>query len=130
MTMMKKLEAQGYAHYFSHRGCTFTVGGVCYGLNILCRHRLLETFLDLGRDTAHQEAERLEHTASDLLIDSISERMGNPTEDPNGNLIPTWGQSSFTVDEAVGIAEVEVDGQRKTLSHKALSHFFYDPNSL
>ncbi len=127
-----KLEAQDYAPYLSHRGYTFTVEGVRYGLNILCRHCLLETildtFLDLGRDTAHQEAERLEHTASDLLIDSISERMGNPTEDPNGNLIPTSGQSSFTVDEAVGI--VEVDSQRQTLSHDALSHFFYDPSSL
>lgn len=178
-TMMKRLEAQGYVHYLSHRGCTLTVEGARYGLNILRRHRLLETFLvtflDLGWDTAHQEAERLEHAASDLLIDAISERMGNPTEDPNGNMIPASGQSSFTVDdrpfsaaptavpllvrrlstdsrmtvylrtqaimagtlvsviavdEAVGIAEVEVDGQRKTLSHKALSHFFYDPNSL
>jgi len=121
-------------HYLSHRGCTFTVEGVRYGLNVLCRHRLLETFLatslDLGWDTAFQEAERLEHAASDLLIDAISERVDNPSEDPNGNLIPPSSQNSFTVDEAVGIAKVEVDEQRRTLSHKALSHFFYDPSSL
>ncbi|MCK9547852.1 MAG: metal-dependent transcriptional regulator [Sphaerochaeta sp.] len=175
--MMKKLEKQGYVRYHSHQGCTLTVEGARYGLNILRRHRLLETFLvtdlGLGWEEAHQEAERLEHAASDQLIQAISTKMGDPSKDPNGNMIPTRGQASFTVadcpfteapiaaplavsrlcpdsrmatylqsqriavgrrvtvisvDEAIGIAQVDVDGQVKTISAKALGYFFYEPD--
>lgn len=102
-TMMKKLEKQGYVSYLSHHGCTLTTKGARFGLNILRRHRLLETFLvtnlGLGWEAAHQEAERLEHAASDDLIEAISERLGHPTKDPHGNLIPSPGQESFTVQD-------------------------------
>lgn len=98
-SMMKKLQKEGYVIYLSHQGCTLTEKGAQYGLRILRRHRLLETFLvtilGLGWEEAHQEAERLEHSASDELIDTISEKLGNPAKDPNGNAIPAKGQSSF-----------------------------------
>jgi DtxR family Mn-dependent transcriptional regulator len=100
-SMMKKLQKEGYVIYLSHQGCTLTEKGAQFGLRILRRHRLLETFLvtilGLGWEEAHQEAERLEHSASDQLIDTISEKLGNPTKDPNGNMIPSRGQNSFTL---------------------------------
>ena len=37
----------------------------------------------------HEEAERLEHAASDQLIDRMAEAVGNPTTDPHGALIPS-----------------------------------------
>ncbi|MFA5447272.1 MAG: metal-dependent transcriptional regulator [Sphaerochaeta sp.] len=100
-SMMKKLQKEGYVLYLSHQGCTLTEQGAEYGLRILRRHRLLETFLvtmlGLGLEEAHQEAERLEHSASDSLIDTIAEKLGNPTKDPNGNMIPAKKQNSFTL---------------------------------
>jgi len=37
----------------------------------------------------HDEAERLEHAASDDLIARMADAIGNPTEDPHGAPIPT-----------------------------------------
>ncbi len=98
-TMMKRLERQGYVRYRSHHGCTLTAEGARYGLKILRRHRLLETFLvthlDFDLESAHQEAERLEHAVSESFIEAINIRMGCPATDPNGNIIPDLGQEHF-----------------------------------
>ncbi|MEP6780447.1 MAG: metal-dependent transcriptional regulator, partial [Gemmatimonadaceae bacterium] len=40
-------------------------------------------------DRVHDEAERLEHAASDDLIECLSAAMGHPTADPHGAPIPT-----------------------------------------
>ncbi|WP_241482921.1 metal-dependent transcriptional regulator [Kocuria rosea] len=57
------------------------------------RHRLLETFLatTLGYpwEEVHDEAERLEHAASDAMIERIDAQLGRPTADPHGDPIPT-----------------------------------------
>ena len=37
----------------------------------------------------HAEAERLEHAASDRLVDRMAETMGNPATDPHGAPIPS-----------------------------------------
>ena len=37
----------------------------------------------------HDEAERLEHAASDELIDRMAAAIGDPTTDPHGAPIPT-----------------------------------------
>jgi DtxR family Mn-dependent transcriptional regulator len=59
----------------------------------LRRHRILECYLTqiLGYDwdRVHEEAERLEHTASDELIDRMATALGDPTVDPHGAPIPT-----------------------------------------
>ncbi|MFW5807935.1 MAG: metal-dependent transcriptional regulator, partial [Spirochaetota bacterium] len=63
-SMLKKLAADGYLQYRPHRGCTLTGKGRLFGIAMLRRHRLLETFLvkTLHYDPAevHDEAERLE----------------------------------------------------------------------
>ena len=102
-TMIKKLEKEGYVTYVPHQGCSLTPKGAEYGLRILRRHRLLETFLvkvlNLGWTMAHEEAEKLEHSASDLLIDSIAAFLGHPTKDPRGNIIPTKGQTDYIIND-------------------------------
>jgi DtxR family Mn-dependent transcriptional regulator len=62
-------------------------------LRLLRRHRVIEAYLvtALGYtwDRVHREAERLEHTASDELVDRMASRIGEPTVDPHGSPIPT-----------------------------------------
>lgn len=57
------------------------------------RHRLLETFLvrvlEYGWEEVHEEADALEHTVSDLMVDRIDDYLGHPTHDPHGDAIPT-----------------------------------------
>jgi len=40
-------------------------------------------------DRVHDEAERLEHAASDELVERMALALGNPTSDPHGAPIPT-----------------------------------------
>ena len=40
-------------------------------------------------DRVHDEAERLEHAASDELIDRMAAAIGEPSHDPHGAPIPT-----------------------------------------
>ncbi len=101
-TMIKKLEKEGYVTYVSHHGCSLTPKGAEYGLRILRRHRLLETFLvkvlNLDWTRAHEEAERLEHSASDWLMDQIALFLEHPAKDPSGNIIPSKEQTSYLLE--------------------------------
>ena len=112
--MLKKLERLGFVEYASHRGCALTNEGRAYGLRVLRRHRLLESFLVqvLGLDwsAGHAEAENLEHAASERLIDEIDRFLGQPERDPNGDPIPAKNQSEYSVDD-MSLASC-VPGQR------------------
>jgi DtxR family Mn-dependent transcriptional regulator len=59
---------------------------------MLRRHRLIETWLvevfSYGWDEVHDEAEVLEHTLSDRLLEAIAEQLGEPSRDPHGDPIP------------------------------------------
>ena len=59
----------------------------------LRRHRILETYLQthLGFtwDDVHSEAERLEHAASETLIERMATILRHPSHDPHGAPIPT-----------------------------------------
>jgi DtxR family transcriptional regulator, Mn-dependent transcriptional regulator len=91
--MVRRLAAQGLLKYERYHGARLTKAGQRAALRILRRHRIIETFLvrvlRYGWDEVHQEAERLEHAASDELINRMAETLGEPTEDPHGAPIPT-----------------------------------------
>lgn len=91
--MIRRLAAQGLLDYVKYRGVHLTANGRRAALSTIRRHRILETYLTrvLGFpwDRVHDEAERLEHAASDELIESMSAAMGHPTADPHGAPIPT-----------------------------------------
>jgi DtxR family transcriptional regulator, Mn-dependent transcriptional regulator len=80
-------------------------------LRTLRRHRVIEAYLAeaLGYewDRVHEEAERLEHAASDELVDRMAATIGEPEVDPHGAPIPTRDGS---VDETVyrSLADLEV----------------------
>ncbi|MEL3913716.1 metal-dependent transcriptional regulator [Treponema pedis] len=98
-SMVKKLEKDGYIMHKSRAGCSLTERGKMYGLNILRRHRLIETFLyktlNMNWEDIHNEAENIEHAASDKLIDIIDLYLGNPERDPHGAVIPKKNQSEY-----------------------------------
>ncbi|MGI9628647.1 MAG: metal-dependent transcriptional regulator [Longimicrobiales bacterium] len=107
--MIKKLAEDGLLEHEPYRGVTLTPTGTREALKILRRHRVIETFLveTLGFtwDDVHDEAELLEHTASELLIDRMAEALGNPTTDPHGSPIPT---PAGEIDSTVYLALNEV----------------------
>lgn len=90
---VKRLAAQGLVEYQPYKPVTLTGKGCEHAIAMVRRHRLLESFLaaSLGYswDEVHAEAERLEHAASDELIERIDQMLGRPTRDPHGDPIPT-----------------------------------------
>jgi DtxR family transcriptional regulator, Mn-dependent transcriptional regulator len=91
--MVKRLAESGYLEHSPYRGVKLTDEGTRVALQVVRRHRILETYLSrrLGYswDDVHEEAERLEHAASDELIDRMSAALENPRHDPHGAPIPS-----------------------------------------
>ncbi len=94
-SMVKNLEREGWLSYQARKGVKLTGAGRKLGMNILRRHRLLETFLveTLGLDWSeiHDEAEELEHAISEKVLERLDEFLGKPRHDPHGHPIPTKG---------------------------------------
>ncbi|MCE2423117.1 MAG: metal-dependent transcriptional regulator [Gemmatimonadetes bacterium] len=91
--MVKRLAARGLVDHRIYRGAQLTDRGELQALRIIRRHRVIESYLieKLGFtvDNVHEEAERLEHSASDTLIDAMARNLGDPATDPHGSPIPT-----------------------------------------
>jgi DtxR family transcriptional regulator, Mn-dependent transcriptional regulator len=92
-SMLKTLAESGLASYKPYEGVSLTKAGRTLALRVLRRHRLLELFLvktlDLPWDEVHAEAENMEHSVSDALIERIDEFLGRPDADPHGDPIPS-----------------------------------------
>jgi DtxR family Mn-dependent transcriptional regulator len=90
--MLGRLAAEGLVSHASRSGARLTEKGRKVALELVRRHRILETFLVrvLGLDWAqvHQDAEVLEHHISDRVLEAIDRLIGHPDEDPHGHLIP------------------------------------------
>ena len=91
--MVRRLADQGLITHERYRGARLTSAGRRAALKTLRRHRVIEAYLTtaLGYswDRVHDEAERLEHAASDELIDRMATAIGEPATDPHGAPIPT-----------------------------------------
>jgi DtxR family Mn-dependent transcriptional regulator len=91
--MVRRLAKQGLVEYERYRGARLTAPGHRAALKIVRRHRIIETYLarQLGYpwDKVHAEAERLEHAASEELVDRMAAMLDEPTVDPHGAPIPT-----------------------------------------
>jgi DtxR family Mn-dependent transcriptional regulator len=90
--MLKRLSDQGLVDHEPYRGAALTRLGRREALRVIRRHRVIESYLvdRLGYtwDTVHAEAERLEHAASDDLVERLSAALGHPAFDPHGDPIP------------------------------------------
>jgi DtxR family Mn-dependent transcriptional regulator len=91
--MLKTLSEASLATYTPYEGARLTPSGQRLAMKIIRRHRLLELFLvhtlNMPWDEVHEEAEHMEHAASERLIDRIDAFLGHPAVDPHGDPIPT-----------------------------------------
>ena len=90
--MLGKLAAAKLVTHTPRAGARLTARGRMSALEMVRRHRILETFLVrvLGFDWSevHSDAEVLEHHISDRVLDAIDRLVGHPLEDPHGHPIP------------------------------------------
>jgi DtxR family Mn-dependent transcriptional regulator len=91
--MVRRLAGQGLLAHERYRGVRLTGAGRRAALRTIRRHRVIEAYLvkALGYawDRVHAEAERLEHAATDELVDRMAAAIGEPVTDPHGAPIPT-----------------------------------------
>ena len=101
--MVQRLAERELVDYRKHRGVTLTDEGERQALRTIRRHRLLELYLTeaLGFrwDEVHDQAELLEHAASDALIDRIAAVLGDPSHDPHGDPIPAKDGTIAAMDD-------------------------------
>lgn len=78
--------------YKPHHGVRLTKAGQRIAVDVMRRHRLIESFLvttlGYGWDEVHEEAHRLEHSVSAIFVDRIDRLLGHPAVDPHGRPIP------------------------------------------
>jgi DtxR family Mn-dependent transcriptional regulator len=91
--MLKKLSKDGYILYKRYKGIKLTTEGNNYARNIVRRHRIWEVYLNqfvgMPWDKVHEEANRLEHSSSDDLINRLDVLLDFPEYDPHGDPIPS-----------------------------------------
>jgi len=92
-TMMNQLEKKGLVEYRPRRGVRLKEEGRKAAMQVLRRHRLIETFLvevmKLDWAEVHEDAEVLEHVVSERLLRRMDEMLHHPTHDPHGAPIPS-----------------------------------------
>ena len=91
--MVKRLGDMALVSYTPYGAATLTAEGRNTALSVVRRHRVIERFLTdtLGVpwDEVHDEAHKLEHALSDMLVDRMETFLGHPVTCPHGSPIPT-----------------------------------------
>ena len=89
---LKRLREQGLVEHAPYGTVTLTELGREHAVAMVRRHRLIETFLveTLGYtwDQVHDEAEVLEHSVSEFMVERMASVLGDPERDPHGDPIP------------------------------------------
>lgn len=102
--MVKRMAESGFLEHIPYKGVRLTDRGAREALRVLRRHRILETYLcerlGFSWDDVHAEAERLEHAASDRLVERMAAALEFPSYDPHGAPIPTKGGQIEPTDPA------------------------------
>ncbi|MEO5567504.1 MAG: metal-dependent transcriptional regulator [Gemmatimonadaceae bacterium] len=115
--MIRRLSSQGLVTHELYKGVQLTREGRRAALRTIRRHRVIEAYLTqaLGYawDRVHDEAERLEHAASDELIDRMAAAIGEPETDPHGAPIPTREGTLGTEPELAALAELADGAQAR-----------------
>ncbi|MGK0720783.1 metal-dependent transcriptional regulator [Leucobacter sp. W1478] len=90
---VRRLADKGLVDHAPYGAITLTEGGRAFAIEMVRRHRLIETFLvemlGYSWDLVHDEAEALEHSVSDFMIDRLDALLGYPARDPHGDPIPS-----------------------------------------
>lgn len=90
--MVKRLAKKKMIEFIRYKGVSLTKEGLKEAVRLVRNHRLWEVFLveklNYSWADVHDEAERLEHASSDMLIDRIDHFLGRPDHCVHGNAIP------------------------------------------
>jgi DtxR family transcriptional regulator, Mn-dependent transcriptional regulator len=90
--MVRRLTAARLVRHTRRAGTHLTPEGRRAALEMVRRHRILETFLvkvlRLDWAEVHADAEVLEHHISERVLEAIDRVCGRPLEDPHGHPIP------------------------------------------
>ncbi len=90
--MLKKLTREKYVSYTPYKGIQLLQKGKEEAIKLVRRHRIWETFLynvvGIPWYQIDEEAENLEHSSSDELIERLEEMLNYPDFDPHGHPIP------------------------------------------
>ncbi|GAA4921792.1 metal-dependent transcriptional regulator [Nesterenkonia rhizosphaerae] len=112
--MVRKMADLGLVDHQPYAPIRLTEEGRRLALAMVRRHRLIETWLvrDLGYswDEVHDEAERLEHSVSELFVERLAEKLGHPEVDPHGDPIPAK-DLSMRYPQTVLLCRVPEDAQ-------------------
>lgn len=110
--MLKKLSSNGWILYERYKNIELTKNGKEYAAQIVRRHRIWEIFLHqivgLPWDKVHDEAHRLEHSASDELVDKLEEMLDFPEFDPHGDPIPGKDGTIPKIKDSIPLSKVKV----------------------
>lgn len=94
-TMIKALTDAKLTEYEPRVGVRLSDSGLNLALTVVRKHRLVEQFLvdvlKMDWSEVHEEAEHLEHTISNKVLEKMDELLGYPTVDPHGDPIPDAG---------------------------------------
>lgn len=90
--MIKKLKREKYVSYNPYKGIQLLQKGKLEAIRLVRRHRIWETFLyqivGIPWYEIDEEAENLEHSSSDNLVDHLEKILNYPEFDPHGHPIP------------------------------------------
>lgn len=114
--MLKKLAEKDLINYEKYKGVSLTKKGSKVAISIVRKHRLWEVFLydklKFGWDEVHEIAEQLEHIQSEKLIDRLNDFLGNPKQDPHGDLIPDKN-GKFPELEKIKLSDARISSKYK-----------------
>jgi len=106
--MARNLAAKEFIIYEKYKVLRLTSKGKKLALTLLRKHRLWETFLyrtlNINLSQIHNEAELLEHSTSDFLVDKINSYLGEPAFDPHGDPIPRSNGEIPSTDELIQLS--------------------------
>lgn len=111
--MINRLQDEGLVENIPYQGVELTETGRHFAAQVIRRHRLWEVFLydKLGYswEEVHEEAEDLEHHASDEFMDRLDVYLDSPKYCPHGGMIPDKDGDLPTVSNQplVAVAEGE-----------------------
>jgi len=115
--MANRLDSQGFVDYKKYKGIKILPKGKKIAINVLRKHRLWELFLiktlGLNWGEVHSEAEKLEHSTTDFLIDKIDEFLNFPKSDPHGAPIPNK-DGNFRIESL----DIPMSGCRQNTKYK------------
>jgi DtxR family Mn-dependent transcriptional regulator len=117
--MLRKLSRDGFVDYKKYKRIRLTDEGKSYAKNMLRRHRIWEVFLNqtlgMSWDKVHDEAEKLEHSSSDELVNLLEEFLEYPEIDPHGYPIPDKNGNIKKTNSVISLTELIENDSAKVI---------------